>query len=290
MGEREDVTRSGRGGSYKASTVRPAPAVRTGREDPEAIRADIEQTRAEMSETIDEIQDKLSPGNIKERMRTKFRDATIGRVKSMAQKTGDAGSTFARTVRNNPLPAAMVGIGLGMLIMRSRREGNGGRQYRYARAGEEPGTMAGTMESMKSTAESLREQARAKSGEYLGRAQEKAGEWKEKASQFTGQARAKAGEWSGTAQEKARQAQGWFQETMDTNPLGLGLALLAAGAVIGLSIPVSRKEKELLGETGGSVMGSVREAAQDTFEKARYVAQEAAHTARKEAERQGLTK
>ena len=50
----------------------------------EEIRADIEHTRAEMSETIEAIQEKLSPEHIKERVQAKVHDATIGKVQHLA--------------------------------------------------------------------------------------------------------------------------------------------------------------------------------------------------------------
>ncbi|MBW3636145.1 MAG: DUF3618 domain-containing protein, partial [Armatimonadetes bacterium] len=46
----------------------------------EEIRDEIEHTRAEMSQTIDELQEKLSPQHIKEQVKDSVREATIGRA------------------------------------------------------------------------------------------------------------------------------------------------------------------------------------------------------------------
>ena len=106
--------------------------------DPDAIRANIERTRAEMSNKIDEIQDRLAPSNLAEQAKDAVREATIGRVEGMWQSAGDnveyARQSMFETVRTNPIPAAMVGIGLGWLLMNRRSA----PQPRYSGRGRGP--------------------------------------------------------------------------------------------------------------------------------------------------------
>src|SRR5574338_1520952 len=52
----------------------------TTSDDPDAIEQDIEQTRAEMSGTIDAIQERLNPEALKAQAKEAAHDATIGRV------------------------------------------------------------------------------------------------------------------------------------------------------------------------------------------------------------------
>jgi hypothetical protein len=110
------------------------------------IRQEIEQTRAEMSETIDAIQQKLSPEVIAEQAKEAareaalntvqhakeaVREATIGKAEEVVRNVtdtaqgflggggsavGGARSTIMETIRQNPLPAALAGIGLFMLF------------------------------------------------------------------------------------------------------------------------------------------------------------------------------
>jgi len=139
-------------------------------EDPEKIRADIERTRAQMSETIGAIQDKLRPeelkhqasqqlhevkeklkeelreqiddlkDKVKEEIREakdKLREATVGRVETMVHTATDsvenAGGSFIETVKANPIPAALVGIGLTWLFVNRRNARALPRaDYRYA--------------------------------------------------------------------------------------------------------------------------------------------------------------
>jgi hypothetical protein len=66
------------------------------------IRAEIEQTRAEMSETIDAIQDKINPENIKEQVR----EATIGKAQQLAHTAGEKAEQIAHTVSEKAAPLA----------------------------------------------------------------------------------------------------------------------------------------------------------------------------------------
>ena len=72
-------------------------------------RRDIERTRAEMSETIEAIQERLSPTNLKEQVmeqvreqvqeaKDAVREATIGKVENIMQSAGDKVYEARRTV------------------------------------------------------------------------------------------------------------------------------------------------------------------------------------------------
>jgi hypothetical protein len=114
------------------------------------IRAGIERTRAEMSGTIDAIQAKLSPEQITEQVRqtvneqlehakTAVRDATIGKAENFMRDAGDsmndARYSMMDTVRSNPIPAAMVALGLGWLFMNRSASPRRERYEQYVRSG-----------------------------------------------------------------------------------------------------------------------------------------------------------
>src|SRR5215208_5895681 len=68
-----------------------------------ASRAEVEQTRAEMGETIDSIQEKLEPTNLKQQATT----AARGRA-----------SELSEAIRNNPTPVVLGGLALvGLLVL-----------------------------------------------------------------------------------------------------------------------------------------------------------------------------
>ncbi len=85
----------------------------------EATRAQIELTRLEMSETVDDLQDRLDPETLKEQART--------RAKETAR---DAGSQFVETLRQNPVPVAIIGGLFGLVILGRLLSGGGGEERR----------------------------------------------------------------------------------------------------------------------------------------------------------------
>ena len=88
------------------------------------IRSQIEQTRAEMSETIDAIQTRLSPTHAIAHVKDSVTDATVGRLQRFAQRTPGSGRSLLETARNNPLPVALVttvAVGLMARAMNHRR-------------------------------------------------------------------------------------------------------------------------------------------------------------------------
>lgn len=73
------------------------------------IQRDIERTRGAMSETIDALERRLSPGEII--------DELWGRMKG-----GQTGSNVGETIRDHPVPLALMGLGLGWLAIEKATE------------------------------------------------------------------------------------------------------------------------------------------------------------------------
>jgi gas vesicle protein len=89
------------------------------------LRAEIRETRERMSETLDELSDRLNPNRLKAQVKENIREATVGRVETMARNAADrvneTGHGMVDKIRANPIPAAMIGIGLGWLLFGGRR-------------------------------------------------------------------------------------------------------------------------------------------------------------------------
>jgi len=115
--------------------------------DTEHLRQQIADTRAGMTDTIDAISDRVNPRNIVNRAKESVRESTIGRMKNLAQTAGStAGYMMSRTAptrarvmritRENPVPAAVVGVAAVWLMVRTMRDGRRrNRSYLYE---EEP--------------------------------------------------------------------------------------------------------------------------------------------------------
>src|SRR3954463_3550748 len=97
-------------------------------DDDEAARleADIAATREEMTGTVEAIGDRLAPSSLVKEATSTVRDATVGKVGDMTSTATDAlsgagmtvqetGSGILETIKQNPIPAAMAGVGIAWL-------------------------------------------------------------------------------------------------------------------------------------------------------------------------------
>jgi len=364
-------------------------------DNPAEIEAEIARTRAEMGGTIDAIQQRLSPENLKEEAketagdlteqakqaareavqhavhearlhareaiqdaRDAVRDATIGRVENMARTLGDttedARYGIVETIKQNPVPAALAGIGLAWLFMnrqsapprrpylddrhygtsrlsaergyvRDSRYGQHRDEDRYSPSysayGSAPGYGAGygqgrdegglvdrTKEKVGQMAESTGNlvgrtgdaignaagqaggaigQAAGQAGDTMGRV---AGQVGETASTLATQAQESAGQLAQQAQYRARRVEDQLGRTMRDNPLALGAVALALGTAVGLALPQTERENQLLGEARDTLVEKAQGLAQETIEKVQAVAGEAQQAVQAEAQQQGLTR
>src|SRR5688572_17165256 len=113
--------------SDRANNIRRVPEHQPGHREANTafLRADIRETRERMSETLDELSERLHPTRLKNQVKENIREATVGRVENMARNARDrvneTGHGIVDKIRENPIPAAMVGIGLGWLLFGGRR-------------------------------------------------------------------------------------------------------------------------------------------------------------------------
>ena len=93
----------------------------------EELNSDIARTRAELSQDVDALQDKVSPSAIIERRKTAVRDKlssakdkVMGSGSSATQgvssATSSAGSAIEDRVEGSPLAAGLVAFGAGLVI------------------------------------------------------------------------------------------------------------------------------------------------------------------------------
>jgi ElaB/YqjD/DUF883 family membrane-anchored ribosome-binding protein len=262
-------------------------------ESPEEIQQDIERTRAGMGETLDEIEQRLSPQRLKDEAIQSVRDNTIGRAEQVVQDATDSakgtGRSMLETIRQNPLPAALAGIGLGWLYMNSKNTSSvrtidhiQTEPRRYSSGGYYSGSYGSATSSQDMGV-----------GERAGQVQEKAGEYAEQAqdmaSQYAGQAQERASQLGHQAQYKAHDAYDRFDQLMHESPLVVGAVAIGLGAAMGLAIPETRRENEMMGEARDSLIETAQQKADETMQKAEHVVSEAKDAAQQEAQQQGLS-
>jgi hypothetical protein len=96
------------------------------------IRLQIEQTRAEMSRTIDAIHERLSPTRLVSDAKQRARDAAIHQAKNVAQK-----AVLLAMPGNSPVRFALAGVSAAAAIVRAVRRARNGKG-RVIHAAAEP--------------------------------------------------------------------------------------------------------------------------------------------------------
>jgi len=289
MGERPDeIGRDpGRRDPLDADAATPDPTLGTEAEvdEIEVTRVEIERTRAGMGETVDAIQDRLSPENLKEQAKDRVREATVG-------KAQEAGSGIMDTIRQNPLPAALTGIGLGWLFMNSRRQSSYRPPHRDV-AYRDAAHVEGYPPAYGGYPPRYEDQSGSSAGQALGnardRVEETASQAQDKAGELADRAQDRASNLGNQARYQAQRASGGFRRMLRDNPLAMGALGVGVGAAVGLAIPETNKEHEVMGEARDTVVDKAQEKVQETQEKVQQVAGEARSAAEQEAENQGLT-
>lgn len=216
----------------------------------DAIRHDIEQTRAQMSGTIDEIQERLNPKRLMDEAKETVREATVGKVTGMMNNATRSAGSMVDRIKENPVSAAMIGAGAWWLL--TKLPGNG-RSSSYARdygnysSGRGQSSYGGDSGWSGRTGESggigdMARNATEMVGDYTSRGREQVNEM---------------------ANDTERAFNRWMRE----NPLAVGAAAVAVGAMIGTAIPETRRERELIGDTRDRLVDAAKDLATQKVEQ-----------------------
>ena len=285
----------------------------------EAVKTELseakEAVKGELLEAKDALKDEVREQY--EHARTVVHDATIGRVEDMARSATDtvneARHSFMDTVRENPIPAALAGIGIAWLLMNRRTPRNrteyrgtlngpaerGMRQLagRVSHVAHDVRDQAGDlMHQVGNKADSLAHRAQGQvsdiagqagqlahrvqdqAGEYVGQAGQLAHRVQDQAGQLAHRVQDQAGEMVHYAQDHSRQmvqqTRRTIQSTFEENPLAIGAVALAMGTAIGLALPRTELEDEWLGDARDQLMDKVGEVAHESLGQAKQAVEQ----------------
>ncbi|MEN3328056.1 MAG: hypothetical protein V7638_2863 [Acidobacteriota bacterium] len=258
-------------------------------ENPEQIRAEIEDTRADMSQTLNEIQERLSPDHLMGQVKETVRDATIGKVERVVETVGETisevteparevavlagnaikevGTQVADKIWKNPIPVALIGLGVGMLVVRNFSNGgtrstgstlpNRRSNYALGDVGG-VGAVGQSQQTQQSTGASTLNQV------------------KESASDLASRAKDSATDLAYRAKDSASSVGTRFGALCRENPLAVGAVAVAAGTAVGLMLPSTQFESEYIGETGEKLVDSVEDVARGALDKVQDAAKQMA--------------
>ncbi len=249
-----------------------------GSDETEKIKAKIEETRAELGETIDAIQEKLSFSNISDQVSEQVNyavetakeavyDATIGKAVKIMKTLGHdiSGTSIGTTIKNNPLPFVLIGAGVGMLAYNSYS--SGGRSSNRGRSlANRPDRQIGEG-SESSESSRLSGVTGAVSG-VKDTVTSAAGNAYEKVTGAVDQVYNKAGEYGTTAREQ-------YDHYLEENPLAVGAVAMALGAAVGMAIPATRYEGKLMGQARQDLLNKAQDTASSLLHETKQTVGEA---------------
>lgn len=245
--------------------------VRTeARKDPDQLAREIDTTRANLGQTLDALQARLSPGQLLDEAMRTFRGPA-----------GEFAHNLGTQVRNNPLPVALIGAGIAWL-MTSQRAGATASSSTYEFSSgdyastEQSAAGGGLRESVKEKAQAARERV-SQAGSSVASA---AGGIAQRVSSAAHRVGGAAGSAAGSARAVATRAGEGFGRMMDEQPLVLAALGVAVGAAIGAMLPASEREDRLLGEASDRAKERAKALGAEGYEMARERVQEGAETVR----------
>jgi ElaB/YqjD/DUF883 family membrane-anchored ribosome-binding protein len=271
---------------------------------PEEIESDIERRRAEVSSTIDAIQSRLTPGQMMDQAFAYARTSL----------PADFGANLGNTVRENPVPVALIGIGIGWLMMQGQRpprratrfgtgddrdvyatgsvadsdtESTGSKIRRMASRAEEKSRemkdqASETGHDLMNKASEIGQRISDRTSSIADRAHDVTQQTRNRMSDAAGSARARAGELGQRSQEQYYQAKDSISHLMDEQPLMVGALGLAIGTLLGALLPGTQREDELMGESRDRLLDSARDTVREKAGPLKESAQHVAQTAERE--------
>jgi ElaB/YqjD/DUF883 family membrane-anchored ribosome-binding protein len=228
---------------------------------PEEIEREIERTRDRMSRNIDELGDRLSPGNLKEEAKSAIKDAAQGAVSNVGEQARRTSSRLVEVIRENPLPVIAVGAGVTWLLtQRSRSDVSGDRMARYSYTGPERRQSHGVKGRVGNVVSGVKESV----SEAASGVAERAGELKDEAGE-------RIGDWGNQARWKTQRLKTNLEHAAEENPLMLAIGAAVLGLALGMLLPETQRENELMGSTRDQLV----DRAEETVERAKDAAVEA---------------
>jgi len=223
--------------------------------------------------------------------------STAGQMASGAGETAmDLGSTIVDMIKQNPVPSALVGVGLGWLYM-NRSSGqpdyraHSGSHYLYgpqaaAEVSRSGNQSSGGVGSMVGRATDQVGDLASSAQEHIG---DMAGSVQERVGDLAGSTQEHVGDMAGAVMDQTRRTPGQLQRMIQEKPLMAAAVAGSLGAVVGLWLPPTQFESQLMGSARGQVMDRAQEVASETMEKVQDVAQEVRTTVKEEVQAKGLT-
>lgn len=236
--------------------------------DPAVLEREIDQQRAEISDIVHALENKLSPGELI--------DTALGYVKG---GSGEFFGNLSNTVKANPVPTVLTSIGLIWLMAGQNRQpqphysSSSGTSVKDKLA-ESKDRLADKFSGLKHQGADVRDKT-GQMGHNMSASVTDAGN----------RVRDSSRQAADSLQHQADRARGGFNHLLTEQPLALGAIGIALGALLAASVPPTRREDELLGQASDRMTNNLRHKAEEGYQTASEKGQEVVDQVRHEVER-----
>lgn len=277
------------------------------------IEAGIRTTRERMDSTLDELGNRLSPRSIVNSVMDWWDKNSSGlTARGGMQKTY---RSLTSHIKTNPVPSLLIGAGVTWLLL---KDDDGEKEsHREWRADQQPAgrdTVGYTSLALNDAKERAGEGDETQGGGVVDKLKEKAHEVKEVAAEAVEKVKSKVEGLTEGAEKAGKMAQDLYEsgrdalkkrshqlesgydsamnrmrDAVEEYPLAVGAGFAALGALIGVLLPRTRKEDQLVGRKSDEMMEAVREKGEEILEKGKEKAGEIGVSLLEEAESKGLS-
>jgi ElaB/YqjD/DUF883 family membrane-anchored ribosome-binding protein len=229
-----------------------------------AIKEEINQTRDQMGETIDQLQERLSipvlTANIKDEVSEQVtsaiestKEALYDSTKDKVNKLMNKISELTNAAGGNALPLLLIGAGTGLILMNRSR--NGGKLAARRNVAER-GRIASNQNDQDS-----------KVSRSLDSVKDAAADAYHLVEGAMSSTASKVSDLAATGKET-------YSNYMEANPVAVGAVAAALGLAVGLALPLTETESELLGDTAVSLRNRIEVAATEGVDRIKDSANE----------------
>jgi len=221
---------------------------------PADLEREGEEIRADLDRTLDEIERKLSPGELLD----KSVDFLRNNGSEFVREAGD-------TIRSNPIPVLLTAAGLVWLTAsiatrnRSRTSGYDEEEFSsyrgsedYSDYGHNDGGIRGKVDEARARMSSA---AHRVSDRVTGTAHDVAD-----------RARGRVSSTMHSMQQRTQNVGSDLMDLVQRQPIALGALALAAGALIGAALPITQYENRLVGPARDRTLARAKEVGQREYE------------------------
>jgi hypothetical protein len=229
-------------------------------DDTRELQQDIAQTRTHLDQTLNAIEQRLAPRQLL--------DEGLDYLRHSGAREYVA--NLGQAAKNDPLPLALVGVGLAWLMMSNGRHGSDHQSdtsQAYTLGSAANGT-SGTSGSLGDKAAGVRD----KVSDLGHKLSEGTRDTAQRLSDTAAAARERAQRVGEAARHGGERVRGAYDYLVNEQPLALGAIGLAVGVLLAASAPRTRHEDELLGSASDRLKDDAMAAGREQLDKVKTAA------------------